>query len=495
MLIDISKFDQCNLLVVGDLMLDEYLCGDVDRISPEAPVQVVSTQKEEFTLGGAGNVVNNVVALGGKVSVVGVIGSGRNGQLLLNMFNELGVDTKGIIKEPGRITTQKTRIIAANHADKQVLRIDREKKQDISTSTLKKMVRFLENKIPDIDVVLISDYGKGLITEGLLSQVIMSAKKHKKMTIVDPKGLDFSKYSGVSILTPNKKEAALASSVEIIDESGLEKAALKILRNIDLDQLLITCGKDGMVLFERNKEPFRVKAEARQVFDVSGAGDTVLAVLGLTVASGISIHNSVTIANAAAGKVVGKAGTATVSKQELDSALKLVMGKPLKSHDHGLPVKYKDFSELPALVEDLKKKGKRLVLTNGCFDLLHAGHIMLFSASKQLGDILIVAIDDDESVKKLKGSGRPVLNANERGRILSALDAVDYVVVFSSYELKKLIEIIQPDVLTKGSNYTSKEVFGRELVEKYGGQVELIPVTENISSTRIIDNIKSSRQE
>jgi D-beta-D-heptose 7-phosphate kinase/D-beta-D-heptose 1-phosphate adenosyltransferase len=475
-------------------MLDEYLWGEVDRISPEAPVQVVAIQKEDFTLGGAGNVVNNVVALDGKISVVGVIGSGSNGQLLLERFTELGVDTKGIIEEPGRITTQKTRIIAANHANKQVLRIDREKKQDISTSTLKKMVRFIEDKMPDIDVVLISDYGKGLITKNLLSKVIASAKKHEKMIIVDPKGLDFSKYSGVSLLTPNKKEAALASGVEINDESSLEKAANKIIENIGLDNLLITCGKDGMVLFERNKEPFRVKAEARQVFDVSGAGDTVIALLGLAVASGNSIHDSVTIANAAAGKVVGKAGTATVSKQELDSALKLVMGKPLKSHDHGLPAKYKEVSELPGLVKELKKKGKRIILTNGCFDLLHAGHIMLFSASKQLGDILIVAIDDDASVKKLKGSGRPVLNAKERSRILSALDAVDYVVVFSSQELIKLIEIIQPDVLTKGSNYTTTQVFGRERVEALGGKVVLIPVTENISSTRIIDTIKHSEQ-
>jgi len=507
MLIDISKFDQCRLLVIGDLMLDEYLWGEVDRISPEAPVQVVSIQKEDFTLGGAGNVVNNAVALGAKVSIVGVIGTGRNGQLLLKRFNELGVDKKGIIKESGRTTIQKTRIIAANHGDQQVLRIDREKKQDISTSTLDKMIRFIEDKMPDIDVVLISDYGKGLITKSLLSKVTASAKKYKKMIIVDPKGLDFSKYSGVSLLTPNKKEAALASGVEINNESSLEKAANKILENISLDNLLITCGKDGMVLFERNKEPFRVRAEARQVFDVSGAGDTVLAVFGLAVASGISIKNSVTIANAAAGKVVLKAGTATVSKQELASALKIVMGKvgtatvseqelasTLKSDDHGLPAKYKDLSELPALVEDLKKKGNRLVLTNGCFDLLHAGHIMLFSASKQLGDILIVAIDDDESVKILKGSGRPVLNAKERVRILSALDTVDYVVVFSSQELIKLIEIMQPDVLTKGSNYTTTQVFGRERVEALGGKVVLIPVTEDISSTRIINTIKHSEK-
>jgi D-beta-D-heptose 7-phosphate kinase/D-beta-D-heptose 1-phosphate adenosyltransferase len=341
--------------------------------------------------------------------------------------------------------------------------------------------------MPDIDVVLISDYGKGLITKNLLSKVTASAKMHKKMIIVDPKGLDFSKYSGVSLLTPNKKEAALAAGVEINNESSLEKAANIILETVDLDHLLITCGKDGMAFFEKNKAPYRVRAEARQVFDVSGAGDTVLAVLGVAIASGTSIKHSVAIANTAAGIVVGKVGTATVSKQELLSAI--------KTENHGLPAKYKDFSELPALIKDLKNKEKQLILTNGCFDLLHTGHIMLFSASKQLGDILIVAIDDDESVKTLKGQGRPVIKAKERCRILSALDAVDYVVVFSSHELKKLIEIIQPDVLTKGSNYTSKEVFGRELVEKYGGRVELIPVIENISSTSIINNIKSIRQE
>jgi D-beta-D-heptose 7-phosphate kinase/D-beta-D-heptose 1-phosphate adenosyltransferase len=500
--IDISKFDRCHLLVVGDLMLDEYLWGDVDRISPEAPVQVVSVNNEDFALGGAGNVVNNIVALGAKVSVLGVIGKGRNGQLLLNKFNELGVDTAGIIEEPNRTTTQKTRIIAANQ---QVLRIDREIKQDISDVTLKKMARFLEDKIPDVHVILVSDYGKGLITNDLLSRVISSAQKHRKMVFVDPKGLDFSKYSGASLLTPNKKEAALASGVDIINESSLEIAANKILHNIHLDKLLITCGKDGMVLFEKNRPPYRVRAEARQVFDVSGAGDTVLAILGLAFASGVSIKNSVTVANTAAGIVVGKVGTATVSKQELSSALKIVMGKmgaasvsnqelssAVKSDDDRLPSKYKELPELPSLIEELKKKRKRIVLTNGCFDLLHVGHILLFSASKQLGDILIVAIDDDESVKTLKGPGRPVLHSKERVRILSALDAVDYVVVFSSQELIKLIEIIQPDVLTKGSNYTSKEVFGRERVEQLGGRVVLIPVSENISSTRIINDIKSS---
>jgi len=478
---DISKFDRCNILVVGDLMLDEYLWGEVDRISPEAPVQVVSIKNEDYAMGGAGNVVHNIVALGAKVIPTGVIGTGRNGEILLNKFKELRIDTAGIVQEPGMPTTQKTRVIASHQ---HVLRIDRETDKTISNSTIDKITKFIEDNISHVDVVLISDYGKGLITKRLLSGLISAAQKHKKVTIADPKGLDFSKYSGVSLLTPNKKEAALASGVEIVDESTLLKAGNKILQTVGLDKLLITCGKDGMVLFDQNEEPWKVRTKARQVYDVSGAGDTVLSVFGLAIASGASFKNTVAIANTAAGIVVGKVGTATISRQELVTAL--------RPYEDNISSKHKNLSELPALIEELKKKGARVVLTNGCFDLLHAGHIKLLSASKELGDILIVAIDDDESVKTLKGPGRPVIGVKERVRILCALDSVDYVVVFSSRELKKLIEIIRPEVLTKGSNYTSEEVFGRERVEAFGGKVVLIPVTENISSTRIINNIKSN---
>ena len=476
---DISKFDRCNILVVGDLMVDEYLWGDVERISPEAPVQVVTIKDEDYSLGGSGNVVNNVVALGAKVSAVGVIGTGSDGQLLLNKLNELGVDIAGIFQDSNRPTTRKTRIIASNQ---HVLRIDRETKESISEPAFEAIAKYLEDKIPDVDVVLISDYGKGLITEALMARLIAAGQKHKKITIADPKGLDFSKYSGVSLITPNKKEAALASGIEVVDETTLIEAGNKILQRVGIDKLLITCGKDGMVLFDRNKAPYKIRAETRQVYDVSGAGDTVLAVFGLSVASGISFEDGAVLANTSAGIVVGKVGTATVSRQELSSALK---------HDD-ISLKHKDLSELPVLIQDMKKKGKRLVMTNGCFDLLHAGHIMLFSASKKLGDVLIVAIDDDDSVRDLKGKGRPVISARERVRIISALDSVDYVVVFSSQELSKLIEIIRPDVLTKGSNYASEEVFGRELVEQLGGRVVLIPVTEKISSTRIINNIRNS---
>ena len=480
MLIDIAFFKQCRVLIVGDLMIDEYLWGKVDRISPEAPVQVVSVTKNEFTLGGAGNVVNNIVSLGAKASVIGVIGTGTDGGLLLKQFKELGVDISGIVQEKGRTTTKKTRIIAASQ---HVLRIDSETKKELSDNTLEVIDKIIEKKIPDVDVVLISDYGKGVITQKLLSGLLPVAKKHKKIVIADPKGMDYSKYSGISLITPNKKEAALAASMEIVDDFTLFRTGDKILQKVAVEQLLITCGKDGMVLFDRKNRPHKIMAEARQVYDVSGAGDTVLAVLGLAIASGESFENSAYIANKAAGIVVGKMGTATVSQEELACALK----PPLNKYSS----KRKSLPELVDLVDELQKKGKKVVFANGCFDLLHSGHIKFFTESRKLGDALIVALDDDESVKSLKGQGRPVLNARERIQIMCALDSVDYVTVFSAGELKNIIKQIQPDILTKGSNYSTQEVYGHELVEEYGGRVVLIPVTDKISSTGIINNIRN----
>ncbi|MDP2645387.1 MAG: D-glycero-beta-D-manno-heptose-7-phosphate kinase [Desulfobacterales bacterium] len=318
---DIASFDRCSILVVGDLMIDEYVRGDVERISPEAPVQIVSVIDDYYTLGGAGNVVNNLVALGAKVSVAGVAGKGNDGKRLLKLFHQLGVNTDAIIQESGRPTTIKTRIIAANQ---HVLRIDRETRKEISDRTREMILQFLQVKIPEADVVLISDYGKGLISGILLSKVTQLARASGKITIADPKGLNFSKYTGVTLLTPNKKEAALACGMEIVDELSLNKAGEKILNAVPLNHLLITCGQDGMVYFKKNAKPYKIKAQARQVFDVSGAGDTVLAVLALAVASGASFEAGAELANTAAGIVVGKVGTATVSKDELTCALGLV---------------------------------------------------------------------------------------------------------------------------------------------------------------------------
>ncbi len=477
---DLAKFEKCRLLVVGDLMIDEYVWGNVDRISPEAPVQVVAVHNEEYTLGGSGNVVNNLVALGADVAVLGVVGTGRDGQELLNKLTDIGADTGGIVQESGRPTTKKTRIIAEHQ---QVLRIDRETRKTISSQSFDLLAEAAEKIIPAVDLILISDYGKGLITRELVSKLVNLAASTGKIVIADPKGLDFSKYAGISLLTPNKREASLASGLEISDEKSLLQAGGALLQKSGIDKLLITCGKDGMILFEPNLKPFKIRTKAQEVYDVSGAGDTVIAALGLGIAAGLPLREAVALANTAAGIVVGKVGTATVTRKELARALKQPAEETVSKH--------KSIRELADICKKLHNDHKRIVLTNGCFDLLHVGHIKLFEASKRLGDVMIVAIDDDASVKRLKGANRPVISDTERVGILSALDSVDYVVVFATHELEKVIQTIRPDVLTKGSNYASEAVQGREMIENYGGRVELVPITEEISSTQIINNIKN----
>lgn len=347
------------------------------------------------------------------------------------------------------------------------------------------LVQFVKERIHSFNVVLLSDYGKGLFTETLLQQVIDTAKQNNKTVVVDPKGLNFKKYAGATAITPNKREASLAAGIEIVDDVSLIEAGRKLLQDIPVQNVLMTCGKEGMVLFEEGKEPYRIATEARQVFDVSGAGDTVLAVLGLGLASGppgADFRQAATLANVAAGIVVGKVGTATVSREELKKALEPPMGE--------LAGKQKTLSDLIPIAERLRAEGKTIVMTNGCFDLLHVGHIKLLSASKNMGDVLIVAIDDDESVKALKGEERPIIGSQERLRIIGALDSVDYVTLFSTKELEHVIEAVRPDILTKGSNYTTETVLGREIVERFGGRVAVIPITEAVSSTRIINQIK-----
>jgi D-beta-D-heptose 7-phosphate kinase/D-beta-D-heptose 1-phosphate adenosyltransferase len=480
MTIDFSKFSSRYVLVIGDLMIDEYVWGETDRISPEAPVQVVAVQQEECTLGGAGNVVNNLVALGASVSVIGAVGKETDGRRVLEILSHLNVDASGVVVDPERLTTRKTRVIAANQ---QVLRIDRETRKNISENILAVLKEAVDRAMPQSEVVLISDYAKGTVTSEFVKHIVATAEKYNKPIIADPAGRDFSKYTGVHLLTPNKKEAADASGIEISDEADLVRASEKLMNQAGVEQLLITCGSEGMAFFKGNEPPSYIKAEARQVFDVSGAGDTVLAVLGLALASGEDTRQAAELANTAAGLVVAKVGTATVSWRELESAV--------YAQQESVRRKERSIEDLRREIEKLRQRGKKIVMTNGCFDLLHAGHIHLFAESKRLGDVLIVAIDDDKSVTHLKGQGRPIISLNNRLRILSALDQVDFLVVFSTENLRSLIKTIRPDFLTKGSNYTEQEIVGKEIVFSYGGQVARIPVVENISTSRIIDSIKN----
>lgn len=320
MKIDPAVFSERRVLVVGDLMIDEYMWGDVERISPEAPVPIVSVRNETYRLGGAGNVVNNLVDLGAKVVVTGVVGTDNRGKMLLEKMASLDIETGGIIRLDDRPTIRKTRIIAS---DQQVLRIDWEKIAPVPDDQLPPIHRFLEQFIPEVDAVIVSDYGKGLVSAALMERVTAAAGKHGKFAIADPKGLDFSRYAGVSMITPNKKEASLAAGIDIVDESSLNRAGNRLLEIVNSDSVLITLGKDGMQLMRKGAAPFHIKARSKQVYDVSGAGDTVLAVMGLAAASGFSMEDCARLANIAAGIVVGKIGTATVSVEELREALAL----------------------------------------------------------------------------------------------------------------------------------------------------------------------------
>ena len=318
MIMDIDGFRQIRALVIGDLMIDEYLWGRADRISPEAPVPVVTVERENHTLGGAGNVINNLTAMGAQVSAVGTAGTGRAGRMILEKLKDLGVRTHGIISEPDRPTTLKTRVIASSQ---QVLRIDREVRRPISPETLARLTEIITSMISRVDLIIISDYDKGLVTPELVAHTVELAREHGVLTLADPKSLKFDKYARVSVLTPNQKEAAVAANMEITSQKDLFAAGDILLNTVDLDRLVITCGKHGMVLFEKNASPHVIASRARQVFDVSGAGDTVISLLGLGLASGASFLDSAVVANAGAGIVVGKVGTATPTIAELKKVL------------------------------------------------------------------------------------------------------------------------------------------------------------------------------
>lgn len=316
---DIDAFKSVKAIVIGDLMIDEYLWGSVDRVSPEAPVPVVCVNRESQALGGAGNVINNLVSMGATVCAVGTAGTGKAGQMIFEKLGELGIGTDTIISEPHRPTTRKTRVIASNQ---QVLRIDKEVVTHISDHTLDRLVDGIEANIRDADLIILSDYNKGLITRALVEKTVALADNYQVLTLADPKSLDFSKYRSVSVLTPNKKEASLAANMDIQSHQDLVAAGEKIMDHASLEKLLITCGKDGMVLFEKDQPVFHIESDARQVFDVSGAGDTVISLLGLGLAAGAGFRQSARIANVAAGIVVAKVGTATATIEELKLALK-----------------------------------------------------------------------------------------------------------------------------------------------------------------------------
>lgn len=471
-------------LVIGDLMIDEYLWGKAERISPEAPVQVVDVLREDLRLGGAGNVASNLSALGVDVSVCSVIGDDDNGALLKSTFSDMGICTAGLFKDLSRKTGKKTRVMASHQ---QIVRIDRESKDNINVNSEVCLIDWLKQNAGNFNVLVVSDYLKGVLTPSVLTTIIALGKAADIPVVVDPKGSDYSRYRGATILTPNRKEAEQASGLSIVDDNSLNMAAGRLLGELDLSALLITRSEAGMSLFKPSAEPLHIPTVAREVYDVTGAGDTVLALLSLGLASNLSFADAAFLANIAAGIIVGKLGTSTITQAEILSEL--------SRDERGSEGKIKSLDHLAAVITSEKARGKKVVFTNGCFDLLHAGHVKYLQKARALGDLLVLGLNSDASVRRLKGEKRPLISEDERAHILAALDCIDHVVIFDEDTPLSVIETLKPFILAKGGDYTLDNVVGREVVEAEGGRVELVQFVDGKSTTNIIEKILESYGE
>jgi len=440
-------------------------------------VQVVDIAKETTVLGGAGNVINNLKALGAEVSVAGVIGNDANGEELCEMLRAIDVDESRLIVQNGRKTSKKSRVIAVSQ---QILRYDKESKEDIESASVEKIVAKLGEEIAIYDAVILSDYGKGVLTQELCQAVIKLARQNGVRVLVDPKGSDFSKYRGATLLTPNKKEAQLATGIDIVDEKSLQTALLKLKDKCDLDISLITLSEDGIAIYDTELKRF--PTVAKEVFDVTGAGDTVIASIAYALSAGKSIEETAKFSNLAAGVVVGKIGSATVTLDEIEEYEASLHKSTSDAH-------IKTFDEIKVIVERYKKQGKKVVFTNGCFDILHVGHVKYLQSAKSFGDILIVGLNSDASVSRLKGPTRPLNIAKDRAYLLAALEAVDLVVPFEEDTPYELIKMIEPDILVKGGDYEGKKVVGTE----FSGELRLVHFVDGKSTTGLVEKIKNTK--
>jgi len=464
------------ILVVGDLMIDHYLWGDCDRISPEAPVQIVNIKNESTLLGGAGNVINNLKALGAEVSVSSIIGSDDNGKELISMLKAINIDTKNIFFQENRKTSKKSRVVASAQ---QVLRYDNESKEDINKTSINQIIDSLEKTIKEFDMLILSDYDKGILTYELCQSIINLANKNSIKVVVDPKGNNFSKYSGAYLLTPNKKEAIIATNIDIKDEKTLDEALVKLKNDFNLDISMITLSEDGIATYDKKMQKF--PTVAKEVFDVTGAGDTVIASIAFALSAKKSIEESVAFANLAAGVVVGKVGSATATLNEIEEYESTLHKSTSDAH-------IKSFDDINEIVSRYKKNGKNIVFTNGCFDILHVGHVKYLQVAKSFGDVLIVGLNSDESVSRLKGPSRPINIAEDRAYLLGALEAVDFVVPFEEDTPHDLIKMISPDVLVKGGDYEGKIVVGSE----FSAELKLVDFVDGKSTTKTIEKIQGS---
>ena len=482
----LSNIGRPNIMLVGDFMLDKYVWGEVNRISQEAPIPVLNVASEEIRPGGAGSVASNLAHLGANIFCYGTIGNDNEGRLLLDNLNDLGVDTEGIVQDSDRPTTVKVRMMghlqSAGKGIQQLLRIDYEKTDDIEEEKQEVIINKIEDKIQQVDIVLISDMNKGLLSRRILDAVIKSGKDHNVPVIVDP-GLtkDYGIYRGATAITPNRFETKLSTGIKITDVNSMKSAGRKLLEENLFEYIIITADKDGMFLYSRDGKCKLISTVPKDVYDVSGAGDMVLSVFGFVVGSKNSFEDAAMIANVAAGVEVGKVGAVPISKSEILSEL---MGG-----SNPLYTKIKVLDELEEILNRHRKENKKIVFTNGCFDILHVGHIEYLKFSRKQGDVLVIGLNTDRSVREQKGDKRPFVSEDERARLISALEDVDYVILFDDLTPEKLIRRVKPDVLVKGEDWKEKGVVGREFVESYGGKVILAPLVKDVSTTDIVSRI------
>ncbi len=486
MLPDWTKLAQTRVLVIGDVMLDRYIWGEVQRISPEAPVPVVAVRHKTHVPGGAGNVASNLAGLGCPVTLIGICGVDPEAETLKSLLLQNGIDAC-LHPAAYRPTITKTRVMAGIQ---QVCRIDDENTTPLDHALSDELFRIFEAELDRARAVVLSDYGKGILqTSGLCASMIQACRRRGIPVLVDPKGADWSRYRGASGITPNTAELELAAGIKTASLDELTAAADRLIDAIDLEWLLTTRGPKGMVVSRRGGiQPMAIPAQAKEVYDVSGAGDTVIAVTAACLACGLDIGNAATIANTAAGIVVGKLGTQPILRNELEAALKAgvdfgggggsvkILSPPVAAHQ----------------VRSWQSAGKTVVFTNGCFDLLHPGHIHVLHEAKALGDRLVVGLNSDASVRRLKGPNRPILSERDRAALLSALEDVDAVVLFSEDTPIELIALLKPDILVKGDDYRIDQVVGREIVTAYGGQVMLVPLLRGYSTTGIANRIQAA---
>lgn len=468
-------FSKGSVLVIGDIMLDVYYFGEVSRISPEAPVPIVRVLDRKNTLGGAANTIKNITGLGAKSYLIGTVGKDNNRKILNNLLNDMNIETRLIDMDTPTIT--KTRIISAN---RQILRLDFEEIKEINNNITTKIKNGIERFIRKVQVVVISDYGKGMCTFGLCQYLINRANELKIPIVIDPKGQDWRKYKEGTMVTPNIRELSEVVGRDVLNnDKDIENCGLKILDKFDLKYLVVTRSEKGISLISR-KEICHFEAKAKEIFDISGAGDTVVGTISVLLANDFNIVEAVKYANIAAGIVVSKFGTAPITYEEFLDIL--------NGNDSSKIVSIKT---LLKIIDDLRSKGKRIIFTNGCFDILHKGHITYMKEAKKLGDILIVGMNSNNSARRLKGKDRPINDQESRAAVLASLEFVDYVVIFDEDTPFNLIKSIEPDILVKGGDYKIEEIVGREFTK----EVKIIPFVKGYSTSKIIKELKSKLRE